>query len=34
MYVNDVELEHASLDDAVQALKGATKGTIYLLLAE
>ena len=28
MFVNNVELEHASLDAAVQALKGAPQGEV------
>ncbi|TRY75653.1 hypothetical protein TCAL_00503 [Tigriopus californicus] len=30
MYVNDVNLEHASLDEAVQALKGAPRGMVRI----
>ena len=30
MYVNDVDLAHASLDEAVQALKGAAKGIVRI----
>ena len=30
MFVNDVSLEHATLDVAVQALKGAPRGTVIL----
>ncbi len=30
MYVNDVHLEHASLDEAVQALKGAARGIVRI----
>ena len=30
MYVNDVDLGHASLDDAVQALKGAQRGIVRI----
>ena len=29
-YVNEVNLEHASLDDAVQALKGAARGIVKI----
>jgi hypothetical protein len=34
MYVNDVNLEHASLDDAVQALKGAARGIVRIGVAK
>ncbi|GAB1610664.1 hypothetical protein Ahia01_001352700 [Argonauta hians] len=34
VFVNDVNLEHASLDDAVQALKGAPKGTVIIGVAK
>ena len=30
MYVNDVNLAHASLDEAVQALKGAARGVVRI----
>ncbi len=30
MYVNEVHLEHASLDEAVQALKGASRGIVHI----
>ena len=30
MYVNDVNLAHASLDEAVQALKGASRGVVRI----
>lgn len=30
MYVNDQDVRHASLDDAVQALKGAPKGPVRI----
>ena len=34
MYVNDVHLEHASLDEAVQALKGAARGIVRVGVAK
>lgn len=34
MYVNDVNLAHASLDDAVQALKGAPRGIVRIGVAK
>jgi len=34
MYVNDVHLAHASLDDAVQALKGAARGIVRIGVAK
>ena len=30
MYVNEVNLSHASLDEAVQALKGANRGIVKI----
>ena len=30
MYVNEVDLAHASLDEAVQALKGANRGIVKI----
>lgn len=32
--VNDTALDHASLDQAVQALKGAPKGTVTITVAK
>ena len=34
LYVNDTDLENASLDEAVQALKGAPKGIVYIGVAK
>jgi hypothetical protein len=34
MYVNDVHLAHASLDEAVQALKGASRGIVRIGVAK
>ncbi len=34
MYVNEVNLEHASLDEAVQALKGAQRGIVRIGVAK
>lgn len=34
MYVNAMDLEHASLDDAVQALKGAPLGKVQIGVAK
>jgi len=34
MYVNDIHLESATLDEAVQALKGAPKGRVVLGVAK
>ncbi|XP_036368376.1 multiple PDZ domain protein isoform X4 [Octopus sinensis] len=34
VFVNDVNLEHATLDDAVQALKGAPRGTVVIGVAK
>lgn len=34
VFVNDVNLEHATLDDAVQTLKGAPKGTVLIGVAK
>ncbi|XP_056377346.1 multiple PDZ domain protein isoform X2 [Hyla sarda] len=34
MYVNDINLEHASLEEAVQALKGAPAGTVNIGVAK
>ena len=34
MFVNDVNLENATLDQAVQALKGAGKGTVRIGVAK
>lgn len=34
MYVNSTELESASLEEAVQALKGASLGTVHIGVAK
>ena len=34
MFVNSINLEQASLDEAAQALKGAAKGTVRLGVAK
>ena len=34
LYVNDIDLENASLDEAVQALKGAPKGVVRIGVAK
>lgn len=34
MFVNDINLENASLDQAVQALKGASKGVVRIGVAK
>ena len=34
MFVNDVNLENATLDQAVQALKGAPKGAVMIGVAK
>ena len=34
LYINDTPLEHASLDEAVQALKGAPRGRIVIGVAK
>lgn len=34
MYVNSTDLENASLEEAVQALKGATLGTVQIGVAK
>ena len=34
LFVNDINLENATLDLAVQALKGAPRGTVYIGVAK
>lgn len=34
LFVNDINLENSSLDQAVQALKGAPKGTVRIGVAK
>lgn len=34
LFVNDVNLENASLDEAVQVLKGAPKGVVHIGVAK
>lgn len=34
IFVNEVKVEHATLDEAVQALKGAGRGTVQIGVAK